>query len=137
MREARRKFQIEGGDQCHRGGGLKILGMGGDRSSWGGTTPGWGRVPPHPPPYWTTLLGMSSTQKVVAAVFGKSKCSNQIVFAFLLHNIKLITYSYMTVPPCQPGNHNTNIRPDGDNNSQATHGARKHAWRTQAAWAKN
>ena len=23
----------------------------------------------------------------------------------------------------------------GDNNSQATHGARKHAWRTQAAWA--
>ena len=26
---------------------------------------------------------------------------------------------------------------DGDNNGQATHGARKHAWRTQAAWAKN
>ena len=25
----------------------------------------------------------------------------------------------------------------GDNNGQATHGARKHAWRTQAAWAKN
>ena len=25
---------------------------------------------------------------------------------------------------------------DGDNNAQATHGARKHAWRTQAAWAK-
>ena len=25
---------------------------------------------------------------------------------------------------------------DGDNNGQATHGARKHAWRTQAAWAK-
>ena len=24
----------------------------------------------------------------------------------------------------------------GDNNCQATHGARKHAWRTQAAWAK-
>ena len=24
----------------------------------------------------------------------------------------------------------------GDNNGQATHGARKHAWRTQAAWAK-
>ena len=24
---------------------------------------------------------------------------------------------------------------DGDNNGQATHGARKHAWRTQAAWA--
>ena len=24
---------------------------------------------------------------------------------------------------------------DGDNNVQATHGARKHAWRTQAAWA--
>ena len=23
---------------------------------------------------------------------------------------------------------------DGDNNGQATHGARKHAWRTQAAW---
>ena len=23
-----------------------------------------------------------------------------------------------------------------DNNGQATHGARKHAWRTQAAWAK-
>ena len=23
----------------------------------------------------------------------------------------------------------------GDNNGQATHGARKHAWRTQAAWA--
>ena len=22
----------------------------------------------------------------------------------------------------------------GDNNGQATHGARKHAWRTQAAW---
>ena len=26
---------------------------------------------------------------------------------------------------------------DGNNNGQATHGARKHAWRTQAAWAKN
>ena len=26
---------------------------------------------------------------------------------------------------------------DGENNGQATHGARKHAWRTQAAWAKN
>ena len=26
---------------------------------------------------------------------------------------------------------------DGDNNGQATYGARKHAWRTQAAWAKN
>ena len=26
---------------------------------------------------------------------------------------------------------------NGDNNAQATHGARKHAWRTQAAWAKN
>ena len=25
---------------------------------------------------------------------------------------------------------------DGDNNGQATHGARKHAWRTQTAWAK-
>ena len=25
---------------------------------------------------------------------------------------------------------------DGDNNGQATHGARKHAWRTQAAWPK-
>ena len=25
---------------------------------------------------------------------------------------------------------------DGDNNGQATHGANKHAWRTQAAWAK-
>ena len=25
---------------------------------------------------------------------------------------------------------------DGKNNGQATHGARKHAWRTQAAWAK-
>ena len=25
---------------------------------------------------------------------------------------------------------------DGDNNGQATHGARKHAWRTQATWAK-
>ena len=24
---------------------------------------------------------------------------------------------------------------DGDNNGQATHGARKHAWCTQAAWA--
>ena len=24
---------------------------------------------------------------------------------------------------------------DGDNNGQATHGARKHTWRTQAAWA--
>ena len=24
----------------------------------------------------------------------------------------------------------------GENNGQATHGARKHAWRTQAAWAK-
>ena len=24
---------------------------------------------------------------------------------------------------------------DGDYNGQATHGARKHAWRTQAAWA--
>ena len=26
---------------------------------------------------------------------------------------------------------------DGENNGQATHGARKHAWRTQAAWANN
>ena len=25
---------------------------------------------------------------------------------------------------------------DGNNNGQATHGARKLAWRTQAAWAK-
>ena len=25
---------------------------------------------------------------------------------------------------------------DGNNNVQATHGARKHAWRTQATWAK-
>ena len=25
----------------------------------------------------------------------------------------------------------------GDNNGQAMHGARKHAWRTQAAWAKS
>ena len=25
---------------------------------------------------------------------------------------------------------------NGDNNGQATHGARKHAWGTQAAWAK-
>ena len=25
----------------------------------------------------------------------------------------------------------------GDNNGQATHGARKHAWRTQAAWANS
>ena len=24
----------------------------------------------------------------------------------------------------------------GENNGQATHGARKHAWRTQAAWAR-
>ena len=24
---------------------------------------------------------------------------------------------------------------DGNNNGQATHGTRKHAWRTQAAWA--
>ena len=24
---------------------------------------------------------------------------------------------------------------DGDNNGQAMHGAHKHAWRTQAAWA--
>ena len=24
---------------------------------------------------------------------------------------------------------------NGDNNGQATHGARKHVWRTQAAWA--
>ena len=24
----------------------------------------------------------------------------------------------------------------GDNNGQATHGARKHTWRTQTAWAK-
>ena len=27
-------------------------------------------------------------------------------------------------------------RKKGNNNGQATHGARKHAWRTQAAWAK-
>ena len=26
---------------------------------------------------------------------------------------------------------------EGDNNGQAMHGARKHAWRTQAAWAKS
>ena len=25
----------------------------------------------------------------------------------------------------------------GDNNGQAMHGARKHAWRTQAAWANS
>ena len=25
----------------------------------------------------------------------------------------------------------------GDNNGQATHGARKHVWRTQAAWANS
>ena len=25
---------------------------------------------------------------------------------------------------------------DGNNNGQAMHGARKHTWRTQAAWAK-
>ena len=25
---------------------------------------------------------------------------------------------------------------NGDNNGQAMHGARKHVWRTQAAWAK-
>ena len=25
---------------------------------------------------------------------------------------------------------------NGENNGQATHSARKHAWRTQAAWAK-
>ena len=25
---------------------------------------------------------------------------------------------------------------DGDNNGQAMHGARKHTWRMQAAWAK-
>ena len=25
---------------------------------------------------------------------------------------------------------------NGDNNGQATHGTRKHAWRMQAAWAK-
>ena len=25
---------------------------------------------------------------------------------------------------------------DGNNNGEATHGARKHAWRTQTAWAK-
>ena len=25
---------------------------------------------------------------------------------------------------------------DGNNNGQAMHGARKHAWRTQAAWSK-
>ena len=26
---------------------------------------------------------------------------------------------------------------NGDNNGQATHGARKHAWRTQAAWTNS
>ena len=26
---------------------------------------------------------------------------------------------------------------NGENNGQPTHGARKHAWRTQAAWAKS
>ena len=26
---------------------------------------------------------------------------------------------------------------EGERNGQATHGARKHAWRTQAAWAKS
>ena len=26
---------------------------------------------------------------------------------------------------------------NGENNGQATHGARKHAWSTQAAWANN
>ena len=51
MREARRKFQIEGGDQCQRGGGLKILGMGGTGLHEGGQPlDGVGS-----PPYMTTL----------------------------------------------------------------------------------
>ena len=29
MRTKRQEFQIKGGDQCHDGGGLKMLGMGG------------------------------------------------------------------------------------------------------------
>ena len=34
-----------------------------------------------------------------------------------------------------PISHGEGLIYDGDNNGQATHGARKHAWRTQAAWA--
>ena len=49
MREARRKFQIEGGDQCHRGGGLNILGMGGTGPHGGGTGPHGVGSPPIPP----------------------------------------------------------------------------------------
>ena len=45
-----KKISVQGGDQCHGGGGLKILGMGGDRSPWGWTTPRWGWVPPPIPP---------------------------------------------------------------------------------------
>ena len=37
-------------------GGTQNFGDGGGTGlHGGGTTPGWGRVPPHPPPYLTTL----------------------------------------------------------------------------------
>ena len=37
-------------------GGTQNFGDGGGQVLMGGTSPGWGRVPPHPPPYWTTLV---------------------------------------------------------------------------------
>ena len=40
-------------------------------------------------------------------------------------------------PPGPKGEKERERLNDGNNNGQATHGARKHAWRTQAAWANN
>ena len=44
-------FRLRGGTNVTVGGDSKFWGWGG-QVFMGGTTPGWGRVPP---PYWTTL----------------------------------------------------------------------------------
>ena len=46
MREVRQKVTDQGGDQCHGGGGMKMLGMGGDRSPWWGQPLDGGESPP-------------------------------------------------------------------------------------------
>ena len=61
-------FRLRGGPMSPWGG-LKILGMGGDRSSWGGATPGWGGVPPIPPildnpaPKWVKSIAQTEERK--------------------------------------------------------------------------
>ena len=66
-----RKFQIEGGDQSHRWGGLKILGMGGTGLHGGGDPWMGGGVPPIPP-YWTTLVGHPVLKDTPFAIISQS-----------------------------------------------------------------